>query len=119
MEAPAAPAVMATGVAVAEAEAPAQDAPTGGQILPISPQQQTRMIIKDGTMRLLVQDTDTAIARVTQIAGDMGGYIISQQVWYDTSTAENYKFASITLGVPSDRFEDLPGAPARGCNPGS
>jgi hypothetical protein len=102
-------AAMPTGAAMAEAEAPAEDAAVSGQVQPAVPQQQTRMIIKDGTMRLLVDDTDVAIARLTQITGDVGGYIISQQVWYDNSYADSYKYASMTIGVPSDRFEDALG----------
>jgi len=35
------------------------------------------LVIKDAEMELLVSDTDEAIARVTQMAADTGGYIIS------------------------------------------
>ena len=33
-------------------------------------------------LALRVADTDVAIDRITQIAGDTGGYIISSRVWY-------------------------------------
>ena len=40
------------------------------------------MVIKNGDIKLLVEDTDVAIDRATQAVGDMGGYIISSRVWY-------------------------------------
>lgn len=66
-----------------------------------------RMVIKDGQMRLLVTDTDTALDRALQAIGDVGGYIISSRTWYQTgSNGVNYKYASLTLGVPADQFEN-------------
>ena len=64
-----------------------------------------RMIIKNADVRLLVQDTDTAIDGINQAVGDIGGYIISQRVWYETHNDQNYKYATITMGVPVDEFE--------------
>ena len=64
------------------------------------------MIIKNGDIKLLVKDTDVAIDRATQAIGDMGGYIISSRVWYQPyADGENYKYATITIGVPVDQFE--------------
>ena len=64
------------------------------------------MIIKNGDVKLLVEDTDIAIDRATQVIGDMGGYIISSRVWYQPyADGENYKYATITIGVPVDQFE--------------
>jgi hypothetical protein len=66
----------------------------------------THLIIKSAEMRLLVEDSDRAIDRVTQVVGDTGGYIISSRVWnqayYD---GKNYKYATITIGVPVESFE--------------
>ncbi len=64
------------------------------------------MIIKDGQIKLLVEDTDIAIDRATQVIGDMGGYIISSRVWYQPHyDGENYKYATISIGVPVAQFE--------------
>jgi hypothetical protein len=60
-----------------------------------------RLIIKHAEMSLLVQDTNVAIERVTQIAVDNGGYVISSQVWLE----EDYKGATITIAVRVDQFE--------------
>ncbi|MEK6751068.1 MAG: DUF4349 domain-containing protein [Chloroflexota bacterium] len=66
----------------------------------------THMIIKSGEIKLLVEDSDTAIDRATQVVGDAGGYIISSRVWYQPYIdGENYKYATITIGVPVQQFE--------------
>ena len=66
-----------------------------------------RMIVKNADIRLLVEDTDTAIDRTTQIVGDAGGYIVSSRVWYQDYGKDSLKYASVTLGVPVDEFEKV------------
>jgi hypothetical protein len=63
------------------------------------------LIVKDAQIRLLVLDTDVAIDRTTQMVTDLGGYIVSSRVWYQETGGENFKYATLTLGVPVDRFE--------------
>lgn len=66
----------------------------------------THLIIKNADMRLLVKDSDQAIDRVTQIVGDSGGYIISSRVWNQAHLdGKNYKYATVTIGVPVEAFE--------------
>ena len=64
-----------------------------------------RMVIKNAEIRLLVKDSDVALDGVTQLAGDVRGYIISSQVWYADVNGENFKYATLTIGVPADQFE--------------
>ena len=70
-----------------------------------SPADIPRLIVKDGQLALLVEDTDRAIDGLMQVVGDVGGYVISSRVsiqqWYD----RGYKFATITIGVPASEFE--------------
>jgi hypothetical protein len=69
------------------------------------------MIIKNADVRLQVEDTDVAIDRATQAIGDLGGYMISSRVWYqdyyDGIETKNYKYATISIGIPVDQFERL------------
>lgn len=66
----------------------------------------THLIIKSAEMRLLVEDSDIAIDRLTQIVGDTGGYIISSKVWNQPHLdGINYKYATIMIGVPVNQFE--------------
>ena len=71
----------------------------------ISQAQTGHMIIKNADVKLLVDDTDSAIDHSTQIVGDVGGYIISSRVWYQDYNGSNYKYATISIGVPVDEFE--------------
>ena len=66
-----------------------------------------RMIVKNADIRLLVEDTNIAIDRTTQIVGDAGGYIVSSRVWYQDYGEHQMKYASVTLGVPVDEFEKV------------
>jgi hypothetical protein len=68
----------------------------------------THMIIKNADVKLLVEDTDIAIDRATQAIGDLDGYIISSRVWYQPwYDGANYKYATISIGVPVAQFERL------------
>jgi len=64
-----------------------------------------RMVIKNGEIRLLVKNSDVALDGLTQMVGDVGGYIVSSQVWFQEYNGENYKYATITVSVPADQFE--------------
>jgi hypothetical protein len=106
--APAQPAQQAAAEAKpAEAPAAASADSTASQNLPAgtgvraSPYQQNRMIIKNGEMTLLVADTDRAIDQATGVAVDSGGYIVSSKTWLQ----DGFKYAALTMGIPSDQFE--------------
>jgi len=70
-----------------------------------SGQQTGHMIIKNADVKLQVENTDNAIDRITQLVGDLGGYIVSSRVWYQDYSGTNYKYATISMGVPVDQFE--------------
>jgi hypothetical protein len=60
-----------------------------------------RKIIKDGELHLLVQDTDTAIDRVTGVAVEFDGFILDSRTWYEG----DHKYATLVLRVPVEFFE--------------
>jgi hypothetical protein len=103
------PAAEAQSAPAQAAEAPAASSAdsTASQNLPAStgvqasPYQQNRMIIKNGEMALLVADTDRAIDQATGVAVDSGGYIVSSKTWLQ----DGFKYAALTMGIPSDQFE--------------
>jgi len=67
-----------------------------------------RMIIKNAEIKLLVEDTDIAINLATQAISDVGGYIVSSRAWYQAYyDGKNYKYATITIGVPVMQFERM------------
>ena len=89
-----------------DAAAPqATAAPSDPSTLPDGSPQTGHMIIKNADVKLQVESTDTAIDRLTQLVGDLGGYIVSSRVWYQDYSGTNYKYATISMGVPVDQFE--------------
>ncbi|HKZ84577.1 MAG TPA: DUF4349 domain-containing protein [Anaerolineae bacterium] len=69
----------------------------------LSPYRADRLIIKNGEMNLLVANTDRAVDQVTDTAVNSGGYIVSSRTWFDGE----FKFATLTMGVPVDQFETV------------
>jgi hypothetical protein len=63
-------------------------------------------IIKNADVRLQVKNTDVAVNGTNQIVADLGGYIISSRVWYQDYFGNNLMYATITIGVPVDGFEN-------------
>jgi hypothetical protein len=103
MEAPAAP---EQGAVEADSAAKGDSSPYVGGSPQDAAYAASHMIIKNADIKLLVENTDDAMGRMTQAVGDVGGYIISSRVWYQPwSDGENYKYATITIGVPVDQFE--------------
>jgi hypothetical protein len=62
-----------------------------------------RMIIKDAELGLVVESTDVAINRTLRMVADHGGYVVSNQTWLESS----FKYATMTIGVPSENFENM------------
>ncbi|WP_420627418.1 DUF4349 domain-containing protein [Candidatus Leptofilum sp.] len=84
-------------------EAIAEDADVAVEGSDPAVQSQTRLIIKNGELAIMVVDVDTAVATTTQLVADLGGYIISQQI-FDVQTG--YSAANMQLAVPVTQFEN-------------
>jgi hypothetical protein len=83
-----------------EEPASESEAPDGENAQP-APIIQERMIIKNGSMKLLVEDIGHAVDTVTQIATDNGGYVLTSQVWSN----DRVESGEITIAVEADSFE--------------
>ena len=84
--------------------APAADqANTASLVSNNQPNVYNRLIIKNAEVALLVEDTDTAINRSLGIITDYGGYVVSNRTWIQ----DNYKYATLTIGVPAENFEEM------------
>jgi hypothetical protein len=64
-------------------------------------QSQERLIIKNGELDLLVEDTDRALDQIAQIAVDNGGYVLNSQTWQEGEV----KAGSVTIAVRAENFE--------------
>ena len=100
-EAPAAPGALAAQLPAPVVVARAAMINTGASVAANS----DRRIIKQADVALLVADTDVAINRITQTAADAGGYLLSSQSWIQAVADKEYKYASLTLSIPADQFE--------------
>jgi hypothetical protein len=76
--------------------------PTSSNNAPASQVQPQRLIIKDGRLTVVVDDTETAVNSATNLIVELGGYIISQNIHDDTL---GYRFAAMRLAVPVTQFE--------------
>ncbi len=101
MQNAAAPAPAAPTAAPMPTTAPAAGAQAPSTGVQSSPYRQTRLIIKNGEMTLLVADTDRALDQATSVAVDTGGYIVASKTWLQ----DGFKYAQMTMGVPVDQFE--------------
>lgn len=87
---------------------PTNPEPAASPAAPVPPNAgyTNQMVIKNGDIRLLVQDTDRALDGVTQTVTDVQGYVVSSRTWYQDYGDANYKYATLTIGVPVDQFEN-------------
>ena len=63
-----------------------------------------RLIIKEGSLHMMVADTEDAKVSLEQIANGYGAYIIEQRVWEDGA---RYQYATYKFGLPADQFETM------------
>lgn len=84
------------GAALQATAAPTPGSSSGEPVL------QQRLIIKDGRLTVVVDNTETAVNVATNLVVELGGYIISQNVHDDT---QGYRFAAMRLAVPVTQFE--------------
>jgi uncharacterized lipoprotein YehR (DUF1307 family) len=103
MAAPAAPAAAANVPPAELSESVTYNTSSGETVLLAQASQ--RKIIKNAELTLQVKDTDNSIDGVTQITGDLGGYIISSRVWFEYVSGNSLKYSTITIGMPAEQFE--------------
>ncbi len=62
-----------------------------------------RLIIKNAELEMIVADTDSAINRTLGIVTEYRGYVVSNRTWFN----DGLKYATVTLGVPAENFEQM------------
>lgn len=75
---------------------------TTAPYIPANPIPIDRKIIKNAQLDLTVEDTPIALMRITGIASDVGGYVVSSRTFGDGDRTG----AQISIAVPVDRFEE-------------
>jgi hypothetical protein len=66
-------------------------------------QAQQRVIIYAGEIWLVVKDTQEAVAAITELAEEMGGYVSASNLY---QSSNNVLQGNITIRVPSERYQE-------------
>jgi len=62
-----------------------------------------RMIVRTGNMRLVVNDVRIAMDRITELAEDFDGYVVSSRRWQEDERLAG----TIAIRVPAEHFDDV------------
>jgi hypothetical protein len=67
-----------------------------------------RMVIKNATLSVVVNDTNASVANITQLAEGMGGFVVSLNTYKAAfgPNAEMAEQASMTIRVPSEKLTE-------------
>jgi len=74
---------------------------TGKEITP-SPEVPSRLVIKTGTVNMIVKDIADSVKKIVKYAEDKGGWVVSSSV----TERETIPSGSITIRVPSENFDE-------------
>jgi hypothetical protein len=93
-------------------EAPAEvareaEGGTSQSIANLTAQSAERIVIKNGSMTLVVVDPPESMDRITQMAQEMGGFVVSANLYKEQlSSGIEVPRASITIRVPAERMDE-------------
>ncbi len=62
-----------------------------------------RMIVRNGSISLLVEDIPLALDKISQMASTLKGYVVSSQSWRED---ERY-YGSVSIRVPAEEFDNV------------
>ena len=65
-----------------------------------------RMIVRTGSMALVVVDVAQTIEQITKLAGNFEGFVVSSNSWQEGERL----MGNISIRVPAERFDDAIGA---------
>ena len=64
-----------------------------------------RLVMKQASLEVMVEDTEAAVERATALAETFDAFVLRQRVW--DGEDRRYRFAEITFGVGGEDFEGL------------
>jgi hypothetical protein len=74
---------------------------------PAQPQAQERLVIENADLAIVVQDPKARMAEITNLANQMGGYVVSSNLYQSfTSFGVEVPEATIVIRVPSERLDE-------------
>lgn len=104
---PAQPAMPEMMEAPAEAPAPAADAVSNSAGTDFAPAAVERLVIQNADLSIVVIDPEAKMDAIAKMAEDMGGFVVSKNV-YQTTTGNNIKVpaGNITVRVPAENLDE-------------
>lgn len=95
-------------VMVAEGDAMAfDDAVRSTNLQPIEPMPQDRLVIRNANLDLVVPDPAESAERISQIAEEMGGFVVSMNIFQTTfGEGVSANQGNISIRVPADRLNE-------------
>jgi len=105
-----APESVAPPVMEEPAAAPAYDAVDGSRSTVgngIAPAAQDRLVIQNADLAIVVKDPKARMAEISKLATDMGGYVVSSNI-YETfaSAGKQVPEATVVVRIPSDKLDE-------------
>src|SRR5262249_36631107 len=100
------------GAAPAATQAPALEAPlpaSDGARNAISSEAQAaqeRLVIQNADLEIVVKDPKTRMREISDLAKQMGGFVVSSNMGEDMSTGQKVPQGSIVIRVPSEKLDE-------------
>lgn len=69
-------------------------------------QTQERMVIENADLAIVVKDPKTRMAEINKLANDLGGYVVSSNLYESTPYGKEVPEANIVIRVPSERLDE-------------
>lgn len=70
------------------------------------PVAQDRLVIENADLAIVVKDPKTRMKEISDLAKQMGGFVVSSNLGEDTSTGKTAPQGSIVIRVPSDKLDE-------------
>jgi uncharacterized protein DUF4349 len=67
---------------------------------------QERMVIENADLAIVVKDPQVRMKEISDLAKQMGGFVVSSNLFQDTSTGREVPQGSIVIRVPSEKLDE-------------
>lgn len=69
-------------------------------------QAQERLVIENADLTIVVKDPEARMEEINDLAKELGGYVVSSNLYQDTSTGKEVPQANIVIRVPSEKLDE-------------
>ena len=69
-------------------------------------QAQERLVIENADLTIVVKDPEARMKEINDLAKELGGYVVSSNLYQDTSTGKEVPQANIVIRVPSEKLDE-------------